>query len=339
MESSNPAIPHYTANHATQREFVSAIPPDLRAAIDRFLAENGAGSLVEKTSRMAERYRQGRSSDAALDFGAYLVARLPATYAAVAFCLAELARRRPQFFPQSLLDAGSGPGTAAWAATGIYADISAVTLLDNNLPFLKLASSLAARSEHATLQQARALNADLSSLPSETSADLVIAAYALAEMPLAKASETAHALWKACENILLLIEPGTPQGFARIHQVRATLIASGAHLIAPCTHRNSCPILPPDWCHFSVRLPRRREHMHAKKATVPFEDEKFSYVIASRHPGPLHGARILGPPTDSKAEIKFNLCTENGLLRPSVARRDKAEYKRVRKLVWGDLFE
>jgi ribosomal protein RSM22 (predicted rRNA methylase) len=318
---------------------VSAIPTDLRAAIDRYLAESVAGSLVEKTSRMSKRYRQGGGSDGALDFSAYLVARLPATYTAVAFCLAELAGRRPQFLPQTLLDAGSGPGTAAWAATASYPDISAVTFLDNNLLFLKLASSLAARSEHAALRTARVLNADLSSLSSDTSAELVVAAYALAEMPLAKASETANALWKASENTLLVIEPGTPQGFARIHQVRATLIAAGAHLIAPCTHMNSCPILPPDWCHFSVRLPRSREHMHAKKATVPFEDEKFSYLIASRHPAALHGARILRPPIDGKAEIKFKLCTENGLQRQSVARRDKAEYKRIRKLEWGDLFE
>ncbi|MDP1700512.1 MAG: small ribosomal subunit Rsm22 family protein [Aestuariivirga sp.] len=88
---------------------MKAIPPELKAAIDRYLAENVTGSLVEKTTRMSERYRQGRGSDSALDFGAYLVARLPATYAAVTFCLAELARRRPQFSPQTLLDAGSGP--------------------------------------------------------------------------------------------------------------------------------------------------------------------------------------------------------------------------------------
>ena len=317
---------------------MNAIPPDLKAAIDRYLAENVEGSLVEKTSRMSEHYRQGRVSDGALDFGAYLVARLPATFAAVAFCLAELAKRRPQFSPQTLLDVGSGPGTVAWAATALYPDISAVTFLDNNLPFLKLASSLAARSEHAALQTARALNADLNSLPDKVSADLVVAAYALAELPLAKARETAIALWRACENALLIIEPGTPLGFARIHHVRTALIAEGAHLVAPCTHVNSCPILPPDWCHFSVRLPRRREHMHAKKATVPFEDEKFSYLIASRQPSALQGARILSPPVESKVEIKLKLCAENGLLLQIVARRNKAEYKRVRKLEWGDLF-
>jgi ribosomal protein RSM22 (predicted rRNA methylase) len=79
--------------------------------------------------------------------------------------------------------------------------------------------------------------------------------------------------------------------------------------------------------------------MHAKKATVPFEDEKFSYVIASRRPVALQGARILAPPVETKAEIKFKLCAENGLTQHSVARRDKAEYKRVRKLGWGDLFD
>lgn len=165
---------------------MNAIPPELKAAIDRYLAENAAGSLVEKTSRMSERYRQGRGSDSALDFGAYLVARLPATYAAVTFCLAELARRRPQFSPRTLLDAGSGPGTTAWAATATYPGISTVTFLDNNLPFLKLASGLAAQGDHAALQEARAFNADVSNPPGEASADLVIAAYALAELPLPK---------------------------------------------------------------------------------------------------------------------------------------------------------
>ncbi len=318
---------------------MNAIPHELKAAIDRYLAESAAGSLVAKTSRMSERYRQGGGSDSALDFGAYLVARLPATYAAVAFCLAELAERRPQFSPQTLLDAGSGPGTAAWAATAIFPYISAVTFLDNNLPFLKLAGSLAAQGEHMALRRAKALNTDLGDLQGEASADLVVAAYTLAEMPLAKARQTAGALWKACEDTLLVIEPGTPQGFARIHEVRLAVMAEGAHLVAPCTHENSCPMRPPDWCHFSVRLARRRDHMHAKKAALPFEDEKFSYLIASRQPGTLEGARILSPPAESKAEIKFKLCAGNGLIQQSIARRDKAEYKRVRKLEWGDRFE
>jgi ribosomal protein RSM22 (predicted rRNA methylase) len=62
-------------------------------------------------------------------------------------------------------------------------------------------------------------------------------------------------------------------------------------------------------------------------------------VIASRQPVPLLGARILAPPHETKAEIKFKLCTQSGLDLHGVASRQKAEYKRVRKLEWGDLFE
>ena len=318
---------------------MSVIPPALKAAIQNYLAESGTGSLVEGAARLSEHYRQGGHSDSALDFSAYLVARLPATYAAVAFCLAELARRYPQFTPQSVLDAGSGPGTAGWAAAEAFPDMPLVTFLDNNMQFLKLAGSLAAQSASPALQQAKALNVDISNLPQNLSADLVVAAYALAELPVAKAAEAASILWQATRNALLIIEPGTPHGFARIHQARATLMAEGAHLIAPCTHMKACPVLAPDWCHFSVRLARSREHMHAKRAAVPFEDEKFSYVIASRQPLAIEGVRILARPIKTKAEIKFKLCTESGLTRQNIAKRDKAEYKRARKLEWGDLFD
>jgi hypothetical protein len=37
-----------------------------------------------------------------------------------------------------------------------------------------------------------------------------------------------------------------------------------------------------DWCHFSQRLPRSRDHMLLKDADVPFEDERYSYVVVTR---------------------------------------------------------
>ena len=52
-----------------------------------------------------------------------------------------------------------------------------------------------------------------------------------------------------------------------------------------------------DWCHFSERLQRSRDHMIAKGARVPFEDERYAYVAVSRvpvvHPA---SARIIKPP-------------------------------------------
>ena len=59
---------------------------------------------------------------------------------------------------------------------------------------------------------------------------------------------------------LLIIEPGTPAGYARMIALRSQLIASGAHVAAPCPHQAPCPLATPDWCHFAQRLPRSRAH-------------------------------------------------------------------------------
>jgi ribosomal protein RSM22 (predicted rRNA methylase) len=312
---------------------LTAISDELRNAIRRHTG--GQGSFAEGTRKMAEHYRSGGASNAAIDLNAYLVTRLPATYATVLSCL----RRLPaEFSPQSLLDAGSGPGTASWAAVAVYPDISQIVMLDNNAQFLALAKSLATHSGHTALKQAAAMTGDFSRQLENMKADLVVAAYALAELPLAKSTQAALALWQSCNHMLMIIEPGTPQGFARILEARTALIAQGAHIMAPCTHANACPLAAPDWCHFKVRLPRSREHLHAKNATVPFEDEKFSYLIASRVAASNANARILAPPMESKPAISFKLCSESGLTHHNVARRDKAEYKRVRKLGWGDIF-
>jgi ribosomal protein RSM22 (predicted rRNA methylase) len=50
------------------------------------------------------------------------------------------------------------------------------------------------------------------------------------------------------------------------------------------------------------------------------------------------GARILAPPLEEKPGLTFKLCDEGGLRGQFVAARDKEEYRRVRKLGWGDRF-
>ncbi len=311
-----------------------ALPPQLKAAI---LRERAEGGVADKVRRLGAHYRGGGASNQSIDLGAYLAARLPATYAAVARVLMELKSRRPDFAPASLLDAGAGPGTASWAATALWPAIARIAFLDNHRDFLDLAKRLAADSGHAGLAAAQAIAGDLARPAGAGAVDLVIAAYALAELPEARAGTTAAALWRACGDTLAIVEPGTPQGFARILAARTALLAAGAHLVAPCPHDGPCPLAAPDWCHFSVRLARSREHMHAKAASVPFEDEKFAYLIAARAAAAMTSARILAPPRRNKAGIALKLCTPAGLERRTIASRDRDAYKQARKLDWGDV--
>lgn len=133
-----------------------------------------------------------------------------------------------------------------------------------------------------------------------------------------------------------MVEPGTPAGHERIIGLRARLIDHGAHVIAPCPHDDACPLIAPDWCHFTQRLQRSKAHKHLKGADLPFEDEKFSYVILSRTPAMQHPARVLAQPKVTKIAVTAKLCASDGLEVSEIPHRDKAAYKRAKKWTWGD---
>jgi ribosomal protein RSM22 (predicted rRNA methylase) len=309
------------------------LPPALTAALDALLDGVSRKDLAVAAEKQSAGYRQGQTSHAITDPAgaiAYAVARSPATYAACAAVFARLADVMPDFAPASLLDVGAGTGAASWAAANAWPGL-AVTLLDRN-PALR---ALARRLADAGLPDAEILSGDLS--VEKPKADLVVASYVLAELPQNKAAETALDLWQSAGTALALVEPGTPAGFARIRLARAVLISAGAHVAVPCTHDNDCPMTGDDWCHFSQRLPRSRAHMALKGGTVPFEDERYAYVVVTR--GKVsNGARILAPPLEAKPGLTFKLCQASGLHTQFVPARDKDETRRVRKKGWGDLF-
>jgi ribosomal protein RSM22 (predicted rRNA methylase) len=319
------------------------LPAPLRAALDRALEGIPRKGLAERAARTSEAYRAGRPSAGVIreadDALAYALTRLPATYAACATVLAEAARMAPGFAPKTLLDAGAGTGAASWAASEVWPGLGSVAWLDASPLFLALAARLAADGPTA-LRAAEICRADLTGAGPWPKADVVVASYALAEIPADKQTSTLTELWTTCEGVLILIEPGTPAGYGRILAARTVLISAGATILAPCPHELACPLVGEDWCHFSVRLPRSRDHRRAKGADVPFEDERFSYLIAAR-PGIVAAPRrprVLAPPRVGKPGIALKLCGPDGQVEPRlVSKRDKPAYAAARRLDWGDV--
>ena len=318
------------------------LPAALRAALDRALEGVPRKDLAQRAARTSEAYRAGRPSAGVIreaeDALAYALTRLPATYAACAAVFAEAERMTPGFAPRSLLDAGAGTGAASWAASEVWPGLAAVAWLDASPPFLGLAAQLAADGPPA-LRTAETRRVDLTGAGPWPKADVVVASYALAEIPPDKQASTVTELWASSEGILALVEPGTPAGYGRILAARSALIAAGATVLAPCPHEAACPLVGEDWCHFSVRLPRSRDHRLAKGADVPFEDERFSYLLAAR-PGIAAAPRrprVLAPPRVGKPGIALKLCGPDGRVEPRlVAKRDKPAYALARRLGWGD---
>lgn len=306
--------------------------PALDAAIALLLEGVSRKELEQRAGKMSAAYRAGGTSAGIADPTdalAYLVTRAPATYAALAAVFARTAEAAPDFSPKDLLDVGAGPGTASWAARDAWPSLARVTMVEPNAALRDLASRLMPGAEI----MAGRLGLDL------PRADLVTASYVLAELPEAAATDTARTLWRAASQMLVLVEPGTPAGFARIRAARAALIEAGGHVAAPCTHDAVCPLHGDDWCHFSQRLARSRDHMIAKGAKVPFEDERYAYVAVSRTSmGHAGRARIIKPPVQAKPGITLPVCEASGLRNAFVARRDKDVFRVARKKEWGDLF-
>jgi ribosomal protein RSM22 (predicted rRNA methylase) len=311
-------------------------PGKLDEVVARWL--DGQGGLAEASAALSASYRKGESS-AAVSLAAYVSARIPATFAANARVHASLAEVMPGFAPQSLLDIGAGPGTASWAAVEAWSSISDVTLCEREAGFVQLARELNEASDVSVLQSAKLLHVAEQALAATVAADLVVASYVLAELPLETMPQVAERLWSRTQQALVMIEPGTPQGFARLRAVREQLIERGAHVVAPCTHQLQCPMSGRDWCHFKTRVQRSRVHMHAKQATVPFEDEAFAYLVVARALASSSGSRVIAPPAINKVAATLRVCAEGALQNRTIASRDKAHYKRAKKITWGDVWE
>ncbi len=309
-----------------------AYPGRLNEAVAAWL-DGRTRSLGQASAAMSARYRAGQGS-AGVDLAAYLTARLPATHAVNARVLAEVAEIRPGFAPQSVADVGAGPGTASWAALGQWPDIASVEQVEATPAFAALLRELNGASGLAALEKAEVREQALVQWTAPR-ADLVLASYVLAEVPLHGIADAAKKLWSATEQMLVLIEPGTPEGFRRIAAARSLLVKEGGVIVAPCTHMNACPMAGGDWCHFKERVQRTRAHMHAKGASVPFEDEAYSYLAVARDGETVGGGRVLAPTDVNKAGVTLTLCTEQGLTRTVVPARDKPAYKQAKKVGWG----
>jgi ribosomal protein RSM22 (predicted rRNA methylase) len=320
------------------------LPPDLKAALDRLAHGVSRKALGERAAAQSQTYRAGGGSrriGASDDVLAYAFARLPATYAAVAAVINAMRDTLPAFAPRTMLDVGAGPGTAVFAAVQAFESLADVRLIDANAGLRTLALTLMADADSPALRQAAEgrcyrLGDALTVLTDAQQADLVTASYAAGEIAAGDLARFTRLLWAATAGVLVIVMPGTPDGYACMLRMRADVIAAGAHVAAPCPHDRPCPLQPPDWCHFAQRLPRSRDHLLVKGADVPFEDEKFSYVALSRtKPQPV-AARVLAPPKVTKIAVTAKLCKQEGVETDTAAKRDPEAWRRFKSWRWGD---
>ncbi|KAG2223733.1 hypothetical protein INT45_003457 [Circinella minor] len=304
---------------------------------------------------------------------AYTAGVLPSTYAATLNVLAELSQRISNFSPKSILDFGTGPGTALWAAQEVYSDLKSYVGVDLSEDMLNIAERLQGNiSPDANIEFKRYLTV----VPNAPKPDLVISAFTLGDLPSQALQQSiVDQLWEQTGDILVLIDRGTPIGFSNIARARQYILdqyKNNVHVVAPCPHDKPCPLLyspeaKPDtlWCHYSQRVQRPPFLMKTKHSKFNSEDSKYAYVVLRRGPRPKtessHAAvvddttvtiendfskiaytwpRLIQPPLKKHGHVVMDVCANQGEIQRMVIPKSqgKTPYRDARKAAWGDLF-
>lgn len=308
----------------------------LAGLLDGLPPRQAAGAV----ERLIANYRGATPTDAPIlrdraDVAAYAAYRMPATFEAVRAALEAFADAVPGWTPGSHVDVGGGTGAATWAVSATWDGARPVTVLDWAEPALALGREIAAANPE--LRDTRWQRSRIGAALTIESTDLVTVSYVLGELTEADRASVVDAAASAAQAVVI-IEPGTPDGYARVLAARDRLVAAGFHVAAPCPHSAACPIAPgTDWCHFSARVSRSSLHRQVKGGSLAYEDEKFSYVAATRLPVTPAPSRVVRRPQIRKGQVLLDLCeADEQLRRTTVTKRHGDLYKAARDADWGD---
>ena len=312
---------------------------ELTAALEALIGGQNQAALERDAKAISENYRLRTGQGSRLltkesEAAAYAAARMPATFAAAQAALAQALESCGGEI-RTLLDCGAGTGAASWAAAGLL-ELEKITCLEREEAMRSVGSALM-RAGGGALEKAGWESCDLTAESALPEADLVIEGYMLGELRGDMRLPVAQKLWNAAGKMLLLIEPGTPQGFANLAAVRAHLAGLGAHVAAPCpAGAVRCPMAGDDWCHFAVRVQRTKLHKALKGGDAPYEDEKFCYLALTREaPTSPCSARVLRHPVIAPGRITLTLC-EGGEKRMRAVTKKDPLWKRARKIGAGE---
>lgn len=312
----------------------------LRTALARLLEDLPPRQASAAVERLIANYRGATPTDAPIlrdraDVAAYAAYRMPATFEAVRSALEAFADAVPGWSPEGHTDVGGGTGSATWAVAATWAGERPVTVLDWAEPALALGREIAAA--NPSLRKAGWHRERIGPALTLTPTDLVTVSYVLNELSTSDRAALVDTAASAAQAVVI-VEAGTPAGYARVIEARDRLVAAGFHIAAPCPHSAACPIAPgEDWCHFSARVSRSSLHRQVKGGSLPYEDEKFSYVAAARFPVRPAPARVVRHPRIRKGQVLLDLCEADEQLRSTtITKRHGDLYKAARDVSWGD---
>lgn len=316
------------------------IPNLLELAIEEEVNKYSIKVLKDAALNLSKRYMEAERTGESLlkdklDIVAYSVIRMPATYSAIKTCL-EKVKEIYDGNIESMLDIGSGTGAGEWAVTDLF-DIQDIVCLERDKNMREIAKKYFEYNDN--LKKVSFIESDILNENLELEKDLCILSYMINELDEINRIKVIEKALKATKKVLLIVEPGTPEGFRNIKEIRDYAYNKGYSIIVPCVgFCGRCDIPQNDWCASSVRVQRTKIHKYLKEAEVGYEDEKFSYIAISKEKINFKDVRrILRHPKVENGRILIKTCKAGEIKEEIITKKNKEEFKILKKKNVGDV--
>ncbi|KAJ7374597.1 Methyltransferase-like protein 17, mitochondrial [Desmophyllum pertusum] len=303
---------------------------------------------------------------------AYAASRIPASYGATLRVFHEISRREPDFQPETLLDFGSGSGSATWAAHEKWGDsIREYQCVDVSQDMNDLAEYLLRGGEGLknSLYIPKVYFKRFLPVSNLISYNVVVASYALSEIPKASLRQMAvRSLWGKTSDFLVIIEHGNSEGFEITAEARNLVLKNGdgesveteasagnefqyldpaaeemddGFVFSPCPHDVKCARSDAKTrdhpCNFEQRVQLAFSQKNTRLKKRGFHTARFSYIVlrkGARDSEEKPWPRVLEPLRLRRRHVICKLCCSSGDLKHKIftKKKDGDIYKCARHL-------
>lgn len=300
----------------------------LKQNLEKCLTELSVSEIAPLRESLTENYKQNSGQGKSLinskkESLTYALCRMPATIEVVYSLFSTLSSQGFLKDIHSAIDVGAGTGAVYFALKEFDSQIQ-VSSFERDDNMIAIFERL---TDGEKISKFDILNSSLNE-----SADIVISSYMLSELDDEGRSRALKVLFEASKKYVLIIDTGTPKTYKDFMKLRAQAEGLGLKTIAPCVCE-TCP-LEEDYCQFFARVERSSVLRRSKGAVLPYEDEKYFYLLFEKTDRDLDRSfsRVIRRPKIEKSLVKLTLCSKSGVKTEVFTKKLGEVYKRARKI-------
>jgi len=308
------------------------LPAELQSKINELYSSVNKKVLTETQKNLTSKYKQQTGQSKSLiadsnDSVLYAISRMPATYSVIYTLIETLLNQGFIQDVKTVLDFGSGTGAGYFALKQLSDDFQ-ISLIERDKNMIKVFTTL-------TDEKVEIVKGDISALEDFGNVDLILTSYVLSEMTEADRIDAVKKLLKKTNKYLLIVDTGTPRTYENMMRLKKIITDEGYHVTAPCM-REKCGLVN-DYCQFFARVERSALHKLAKAGSLPYEDEKYFYLLIQKENVKKTGKRVIRRPVIKENNIEHVLCSVGGVTKEVFTKKNKELFKKAKKSKINDI--